>query len=66
MADASGSRVGSVGNAIALLCAHVDPSWGRHSAAILESFRVAGVLGAFALGAWCWRRRSPARQEAPR
>lgn len=62
LADASGSRVGSVGDQIALLCAHVDPHWGKHSAAILESLRVAGVLGALALAAWCWRRRSPAQE----
>jgi protein SCO1/2 len=57
LADASARRTGAVGDAIALLCAHVDPSWGRHSAAILGTFRVAGVLGALALAAWCWRRR---------
>ena len=62
LADASGNRVERVSDTIALLCAHVDPHWGRHSAAILDSLRVGGVLLALGLGAWCWRRRTPAAE----
>lgn len=63
LADASGGRIGGLSDRIALLCAHFDPRWGRYSDTILDALRVAGVAGALALGAWCWRRRTPPPQE---
>lgn len=47
---------------VALLCAHVDPRLGRHSAAVLQGVRAMGVLLVLALAAlWWWQavRRQP-------
>ncbi|HJV59860.1 MAG TPA: SCO family protein [Albitalea sp.] len=58
LVEASQGRIGTVGDRIALLCAHIDERFGRHSAAVMAATRIVGVLLVVALGAWCWRRRA--------
>lgn len=55
--EAAGGSVGSLTDRIALLCAHFDPSVGRHSEAVMNGLRALGVLMVAGLGAWTWRRR---------
>ncbi|VTU33551.1 hypothetical protein H4CHR_03237 [Variovorax sp. PBS-H4] len=57
LAEASRGRIGGLSERLALLCAHFDPHWGRHSDAVMNGLRAMGILLAGALGAWCWRRR---------
>lgn len=59
LAEASGGRVGSLSERIALLCAHFDPAVGRFSGPVMAALRVGGLLLAAGLAAWCWRRRAP-------
>jgi protein SCO1 len=40
---------------VALLCAHIDPRLGRHSAAVLHGLQVMGVLLVLALATLYWR-----------
>ena len=56
LVDASGGRVGGVGDRLALLCAHVDPRLGRHSEAVLAGMRVAGVATLLLVAALVRRR----------
>ena len=65
IAEAAGGRIGGLSDRVALLCAHFDPQWGRHSGAIMNGLRAMGILLAAALAAWCWRRRGTAT-EGPR
>jgi protein SCO1/2 len=51
----------SFGERLALLCAHLDLAAGRHNAAAIAAVRVAGLLVAFGLFAWMWRRLRGAR-----
>jgi protein SCO1/2 len=62
LADAAAERTGEPASGFALLCAHVDPRLGRHSAAVLGGIRA--LAGFFAAGglalAWRHRRRRTA------
>jgi len=58
IADARDERTGTLSDRIALLCAHLDRTVGRHSDAVLEATRAVALLVALALAAWCWRRRA--------
>jgi protein SCO1/2 len=42
-------RIGGLSDRLALLCAHLDPRLGRHSAAVLQAVRAVGLLTALAL-----------------
>ena len=53
--DASAERIGSWTERIALLCAHLDPRLGRHSAAVLRGMQGLGVGLVLLLGALLWR-----------
>ncbi len=53
--------VGGLVDRLVLLCAHLDPSLGRHSAAVMLVLRIVGVCLMLALAGWIWRhRRTPA------
>ncbi|HMC17258.1 MAG TPA: SCO family protein [Albitalea sp.] len=65
VSDAAQQRIGEPASAFALLCAHVDPRLGRHSAAVLDGIRAAAGLGAAAFAAIWWRRHRRANG-APR
>jgi protein SCO1/2 len=58
LVQADEGRVGSLADLagqVALLCAHVDPRLGRHSAAVLHGVQALGVLLVLALAALWWR-----------
>ncbi|MBW8758748.1 MAG: SCO family protein [Burkholderiales bacterium] len=55
--DAAAGRIGTLGDRIALLCAHLDPHAGRHDGAVMMLARVAGLATLVALGLFAWRRR---------
>ena len=50
-------RAGPVATGIALLCAHLDPTLGRHSAAVLAGLRLAGLGSIGLLGLFVWRQQ---------
>jgi protein SCO1/2 len=53
--DAASDRVGGgATNALALLCAHFDPRLGRHSAMVMATTRLVGLLLVLALAVWWW------------
>ncbi len=60
LARAARGEAATVTDRIALLCAHFDPHWGRHSEAVMNGLRAGGLLLAASLALWCWRRRGPA------
>ncbi|HVZ46319.1 MAG TPA: SCO family protein [Ramlibacter sp.] len=51
------ARIGAPSSGLALLCAHFDPQWGRHTSLVMNGLRAVGLLLAATLAAWCWRRR---------
>ena len=55
--NARGGHIGTISDRLALLCAHLDPSVGAHSAAVLRGIRIAGLATLAALAAFAWRRR---------
>ncbi|MBX3620673.1 MAG: SCO family protein [Rhizobacter sp.] len=57
--DAAAGRTGRWTDRLALLCAHLDPRLGRHSAAVLAGTRAMGValVLLLAVGGWRLRRR---------
>ena len=57
VADADAGRAGPVATGIALLCAHLDPTLGRHSAAVLAGLRLAGLGSIGLLGLFVWRQQ---------
>ncbi len=60
--DAARGRTGTLGERLLLLCSHLDPTTGRHTATILAILRILVVMCAAALGAtWWWSRRRHAR-----
>jgi len=63
LVDASGGRIGTVTDRLALLCAHLDPHFGRWSEAVLSGMRLLGVATMVLIGALVRRRRVPARGE---
>ena len=67
LVDAGRGRIGNLSDRIALLCAHVDPQLGRHSAAVLQGVRGLGVslVLALALGLALLRPRSTGLQRRP-
>ena len=58
--DAAAGRVGTLGDRIALLCAHLDPRAGAHDGAALLLARLAGLATLAALAVFAWRHRRPA------
>jgi protein SCO1/2 len=59
---ASDGRVGTFTERLLLACAHFDPRWGGHDAAVIALLRGVGVAMCLGLGVWVWRhRRTPAR-----
>lgn len=52
--------IGRLVERLVLLCAHVDPSVGRWSVAVLVGLRLLGCALAIALLMWIWRHRRPA------
>ena len=60
--DAADESIGDFADRLVLLCAHLDPTLGRFSTAVLGMLRVLGVGLAGALGVWIWRHR---RTEPP-
>ena len=62
LAAAGDGRALDLSDRIALLCAHLDPRLGRHSGAVIDGLRFAGlgVLAALAVAAW----RSESRRRA--
>ncbi len=57
LVEAAGGRIGGLSDRLALLCAHVDPRLGRHSAAVLGGLRAAGAATLLLLAALWWRQR---------
>lgn len=55
LVQAGHSRIGGLSERIALLCAHFDPTWGRHSEAVLDATRALGVGLVLLLIGWWWR-----------
>jgi protein SCO1/2 len=52
MVEASDERIGSLADAVSLLCYQYDPMTGRYGVAIMRAIRTAGVLTAVGLGAF--------------
>lgn len=48
----------SLGDRVALLCAHLDPRLGRHSSAVLHGLQVIGASLALGLALLFWRQRA--------
>jgi protein SCO1/2 len=66
IADAAGDGIGSAVASLLLLCAHLDPTLGHFSAAVMFGLRLLGVGLAVLLGLWIWRhRRAPALGPRP-
>jgi protein SCO1 len=59
LAQARGGTVGVITDRIALLCAHFNPTVGRHSKAVMNGIRLLGLIGAGWFAGWAWRRRGP-------
>lgn len=55
LVEAGEGHIGDLADRVALLCAHVDPQLGRHSAAVLRVLQVVGVLLVLAMAALFWR-----------
>ena len=61
LVGAGGGRIGNLSDRIALLCAHLDPKFGLHTAAVLWTLRGIGVGLVLLLAALWWRQRQPPR-----
>jgi protein SCO1 len=61
LAQARGGALGVLTDRIALLCAHFDPTVGRHSGAVMNGIRLLGLAGVGWFVVWTWRRRGPGR-----
>jgi protein SCO1/2 len=59
--DASARRIGSVGEALFLRCAHYDPQTGRYTFAAMNAIRAACIALVVVLAVWLWRRSRRAR-----
>jgi len=62
LAEAGQGHVGGIGAQLALLCAHFAPVVGRHSAAVMDAARVAGLLALAGLLAIAWRHHERGRR----
>lgn len=62
--DADRGHTGSVLERLILLCAHFDPSVGRHSLAVMTMVRIACIGICALLSLWIWRRRRARRTDA--
>ncbi|WP_066342978.1 SCO family protein [Azohydromonas lata] len=62
VAAAGEGRIGGVSDRLALLCAHLDATLGRHSAAVMQAARAVGLLTALALLALVARLARPGRK----
>jgi protein SCO1/2 len=62
--DARHEHVGSMSDRLALLCAHFDPRFGLHSAAVMDAVRALALLVPLGLALWLWR-RGPRAGDAP-
>lgn len=56
---ARADSIGGLVDRLVLLCAHLDPTLGRWSAATLLLLRLVGVASAALLARWLWRHRHP-------
>ncbi len=61
LVDASGGRVGTLTDRLALLCAHLDPHAGRWSTAVLAGLRAVGFATMVMVGLLLWRSRARER-----
>jgi len=64
LVEASGGRIGTLTDRIALMCAHIDPRAGRWSATVLHGLRAAGIASMLALAVFVWRQGVRARKES--
>jgi protein SCO1/2 len=55
--DAARGRVGTLTDRIALLCAHLDPRTGLHTAGAMLLARLAGLVALAGLAVFAWRHR---------
>jgi protein SCO1/2 len=62
LATAGEGRIGGASDRLALLCAHLDATLGRHSAAVMQAARAVGLLTALALLALVARQAWPGRR----
>lgn len=60
IAEAGAGRIGTLGDRIALLCAHFDPRAGLHGGVVMMLARVAGLATLAALALFAWRHRRAA------
>jgi protein SCO1 len=65
LARARGGAVGVMSERIALLCAHFDPTVGRHSGAVMNGIRLLALIGVTGFAAWAWLRRGPGTGAPP-
>lgn len=61
LTEASGGRIGSASDRLALLCSHYDPATGRYSVAVMRIVRVVCIAVLALLLIWLWRRGRGAR-----
>ena len=52
LVEASGGKIGTLADAVTLLCYQYDPSSGKYGAAVMRAVRTAGVATALGLGAF--------------
>jgi protein SCO1/2 len=67
LVDAADGRIGSWGDRLRLVCAHLESASSQLAPLVLGGVRVLGLSSALLLGLWIWRhRRGPIRHEARR
>ena len=62
LVQAGEGRIGGLGERLAILCSHFAPTVGRHSAAVMDAARVAGLLTLAGLVAIAWRHQARGRR----
>lgn len=60
---ASGESIGSLVDRLVLLCAHLDPTLGRFSQAVLLALRLLGIGLVLGLAGWIWWNRKASTPE---
>ena len=68
LVEASGNRIGTLADAVTLLCYQYDPRTGKYGAAVMRAVRLGGVLTVLGLAAFVFLmlRREPRAVPAPR